>query len=156
MKWIVLLGVANGCRCRMWKGYCIQNKYRVYCTSWGTMKSVQRNVGLGIDTKKCLHDGVIAPKVLYRTETWGMRSAERKNVNVCEIKCLRSLLAVTRIERVWNEETPISARIEMEVWKGVEWNKVSRCFGPEWVFTSIKIKAVSSMYNLWIMYCIMF
>ena len=31
---------------------------------------------------------------------WGMRSAERRKVNVLEVKCLRSLVGVSRINRV--------------------------------------------------------
>ena len=30
------------------------------------------------------------PTALYRAETWGIRSAERRKVNVLEMKCLRS------------------------------------------------------------------
>ena len=33
-----------------------------------------------------------------------MRSAERRKVNVVEMKCLRSLAVVSRMERVRNEE----------------------------------------------------
>ena len=41
--------------------------------------------------------GVIQRKALYRVEAWVMKSAERKKVNVLEIKCLRSLLGVSRM-----------------------------------------------------------
>ena len=37
-------------------------------------------------------------------ETWDMRSAERRIVNVLEIKCLKSLVGVSRMDRVRNEE----------------------------------------------------
>ena len=33
-----------------------------------------------------------------------MRSAERRKVNVLEIKCLRSLVGMSRMDRVGNEE----------------------------------------------------
>ena len=33
-----------------------------------------------------------------------MRSAERRNVNVLEMKCLRSLVEVSQMDRVRNEE----------------------------------------------------
>ena len=33
-----------------------------------------------------------------------MRSAERRKVNVLEMKCLRSLVGVSRMDRVGNEE----------------------------------------------------
>ena len=48
--------------------------------AWGALKSVLSNRGLGIKAKKCLYEGV--PTVLYGAEAWGMRSAERRKVNV--------------------------------------------------------------------------
>ena len=51
------------------------------------------NRGLGIEAKKCLYEGVIVQTALYGAEAWGMRSAERRKVNVLE-KCLRSLVGV--------------------------------------------------------------
>ena len=38
--------------------------------------------------KKCLYKGVIVPKALYVAEARSMRSAERRKVNVLEMKCL--------------------------------------------------------------------
>ena len=55
--------------------------------AWGALNSVLRNRGLGIKDKKCLYEGVIVP-----TE------------NVFEMKCLRSLVGVSRMDRVRNEE----------------------------------------------------
>ena len=37
--------------------------------AWGVLKSVLRNRGLGIKTKKCLYAGVIVPTALYEAET---------------------------------------------------------------------------------------
>ena len=34
--------------------------------AWGALKSVLINGGVGIDTKKCLYEGVIVPTALYR------------------------------------------------------------------------------------------
>ena len=48
---------------------------------------VMSSRGLGIKAKKCLYEGVIVPTALYGAETWGMRSAERRKVNVLEMKC---------------------------------------------------------------------
>ena len=61
-------------------------------------------IGLGIKAKKCLYEGVIEPTALYGAEGWGMRSTERRQVNVLEMKCLRSLVGVSRMDRVKNEE----------------------------------------------------
>ena len=69
----------------------------------GALKSVRSNRGLGIKAKKCLCEGAIVPMALYRAEAWGMRSSERRKVNVLEMKFLRSLVGVSRIVRVRNE-----------------------------------------------------
>ena len=59
---------------------------------------------LEIKPMKCLYEEVIVPTALYGTEAWGLRSAERRKVNVREMKCLRSLVGVSRMDRVRNEE----------------------------------------------------
>ena len=73
------------------------------------------NRGLGIKAKKCLYEGVSVPTALYGSEAWGMRSAERRKVNVLEMKCLRSLVGVSRMDRVRNEEMRRRAGIEREL-----------------------------------------
>ena len=50
--------------------------------AWGALKTVLSNRRLGKKTKKCLYKGVIVPTALYRAEAWGMRSAERRKVDV--------------------------------------------------------------------------
>ena len=64
----------------------INERYR----AWGSLKSVLSNRGVRIKANKCLYEGVIVPTELYGTKAWGMRSAERRTVNILEMKCLRS------------------------------------------------------------------
>ena len=47
---------------------------------------------------------IVVPTVFYGAEAWGMRSAERRKVNVLEVKCLRRLVGVSRMDKVRNEE----------------------------------------------------
>ena len=54
--------------------------------------------------KKCLYEGVIVPTALHGAAAWGMRRAERRKVNVLEMKFLRSFEMVSRIDCVRNEE----------------------------------------------------
>ena len=72
------------------------------------------NRGLGIKAKKCLYEVVIVPTALYGAEAWGIRSGERRKVNILEIKSLRSLVGVSRMDRVRNEEVSRRAAIERE------------------------------------------
>ena len=68
-----------------------------------------------IKTKKFLYEGVIVPTALYGAEVWGMRSAERRKVNVLQMKCLRNLVGVSRMDRVRNKEVRRRAGIEREL-----------------------------------------
>ena len=57
-----------------------------------------------------------------------MRSAESKKVNVLEMKCLRSLVGVSRMDRVRNEEVLRRAGIERELASRAD-QRVLRWFG---------------------------
>ena len=90
------------------------------CRAWGALKSVLCNRGLGIKAK-CLYEGVIVPTALYGAEAWGMRSAERRKVNVLEMKRLRN-------DRVRNEKVRIRGGIERELARRAD-QRVLRWFG---------------------------
>ena len=60
-------------------------------------------------------EGVIVLTALSVAEAWGMRSAKRRKVNVLEMKCLRSLVGVSGMDRVRNEEVRRRAGIEREL-----------------------------------------
>ena len=94
----------------------------------GSAESVLSNRGLGIKAKKCLYEGVIVQTVLYGAEAWGMRSAEIRKVNVLEMKCLRSLVGLSRMDRVKNEEVRSRAGIKME-FASIADQRVLRLFG---------------------------
>ena len=57
-----------------------------------------------------------------------MRSAERREVNVIDIKCLKSFVGVSRKERVRNEEVCRRAPIGRKLASGVH-QRVLRWFG---------------------------
>ena len=57
-----------------------------------------------------------------------MRSAERRKVNFLEMKCLRSLVEVSRMDRVTNEEVRRRAEIERELASRAD-QRVLRWFG---------------------------
>ena len=52
----------------------------------GVLTRVLSNRRLWIKAKKCLYEGVIVKTALYGAEAWGMRSGERRKVNVLEMK----------------------------------------------------------------------
>ena len=78
--------------------------------------------------KKCLYELVIVPTALYGAEAWGMRNEERRKMNVLEMKCLRSLVGVSRSDKVRNEEVRRRAGIERELATRAD-QRVLRSFG---------------------------
>ena len=78
--------------------------------------------------KKCLNEGVIVPTALCGAEAWDMRSDESRKVNVHEMKCLRNLVGVSRMDRVRNEEVRRRAGIERESASRTD-QRVLRWFG---------------------------
>ena len=65
---------------------------------------------------------------MHRAEAWGKRSDERRKVNVLEMKCLRSLVGVSRMDRVRNEEVRRRAGIKRELVSRAD-QRVLRWFG---------------------------
>ena len=57
-----------------------------------------------------------------------MRSVERRKVNVLEMKCMRSLVGVSRMDRVRYEEVHRRAKIERELASRAD-QRVLRWFG---------------------------
>ena len=57
-----------------------------------------------------------------------MRSAERRNVNVLEMKCLRSLVGESLMDRVRNDEVRWRAGIERKLASRID-QRVLRWFG---------------------------
>ena len=113
---------ADGGYEREW--YTMNEGYRVR----GVLKCVLSNRGLGIKHKECLYEGEIVPTALYRAVAWGMRRSEIRKVNVLEMKCLRSLVGVSRIDRVRNEEVRREAEIERELASRTD-SRVLRWYG---------------------------
>ena len=70
---------------------------------------------MGIKANKCPYRGVIIPTALYGAEAWGMIIAERRKVNLLEMKCMRSLVGVSQMDRVRNVEVRRRAGIEREL-----------------------------------------
>ncbi len=70
----------------------------------GGMKSMLHNRALGMNAKRRLCEGVVVPTALYGAETWNIRESERNRLDVFEMRCIKFMVGVTRMDRVRNEE----------------------------------------------------
>ena len=71
---------------------------------------------------------VVVPTVMYGSEPWGIKVTERQKLNVFEMKCLRSMTGVSRLDRVRNEVVRARTGVRRELAAGVDMN-VLRWFG---------------------------
>ena len=84
--------------------------------------------GLGMNVKKVLYEKVVVLIVMYGSESWGMKVNERQKLNVFEMKCLRSMTGVSRLNRVRNEVVRARTGVRRELAARVDMN-VLRWFG---------------------------
>ena len=77
-----------------------------------------------------MYEKVIVPTVTYGSELWGMKESERQTLNVFEMKCLRSMAGVSRLDRFRNEEVRERTGVREELAGRVDMN-VLRWFGHE-------------------------
>ena len=98
------------------------------CKVLGALKGVMKNRGLGMNVKKVLYEKVVVPTVMYDSESWGMKVTERQKLNVFEMKCLRSMTGVSRLDRVRNEVVRARTGVRRELAARVDMN-VLRWFG---------------------------
>ena len=98
------------------------------CKVLGAMSGVIRNKGLGMDVKRALYEKVIVPTVTYGSELWGMKERERQKLNVFEMRCLRSMCGVSRLDRLRNDVERRMTGVRKELAVRVDRN-VLRWFG---------------------------
>ena len=68
------------------------------------------------------------PTVMYGSESCVMKVTERQKLNVFEMKCLRSMTGVSRLDRVRNEVVRVRTGVRRELAARVDMN-VLRWFG---------------------------
>ena len=101
----------------------VEQRMKEGMATYGAMKSIWKVKEVGMNVKKALYESIIVPTVLYGGETWGLREAESKRLDVMEMKCLRSMCGVTRRDRFENVEIrrrvgidrPLRVRVEERV-----------------------------------------
>ena len=71
--------------------------------TFGAMKRMWSGRSVTLRVKRELYERIVVPTVMYGSEAWGMKVEERDKLDVAEMKCLRSMCGVTRMDRVRNE-----------------------------------------------------
>ena len=68
-----------------------------------------------MNVKNVFYGKVVVPTVMYGSESWGMKVTERQKLNMFEMKCLRSMIGVSWLDRVRNEVVRAITGVRREV-----------------------------------------
>ena len=69
----------------------------------GVLNKMWKNKKVTMEAKKRLYEGVVVPTAMYGSETWVLDNRQRRRFDVMEMKCLRSMVGVSRREHIRNE-----------------------------------------------------
>ena len=94
----------------------------------GALKGVMKNRGLVMNVKKAFYAKVVMPTVMHGSELWGMKVTERQKLNLFEMKCLRSMAGVSRLDRFRSEVVRARTGVRRELAARIDTN-VLRWFG---------------------------
>ena len=106
----------------------VRHRVNEGCKVLGAMNGLMKNRGLEMDVKRGLYEKVVVPTVTYGSELWGMKVSERRRLNVFEMKCLRSMAGVSRLDTLKNKEVGERTGVRKELAARVDMN-VLRWFG---------------------------
>jgi hypothetical protein len=83
---------------------------------------------LAIDSIRGMYEGIVAPTLLYGSEEWATGAAERRRMEVMEMKCMRPMCGVRIMDRVRNEDVRRRCGSEVSIWEIMDRN-VLRLYG---------------------------
>ena len=83
----------------------IERRIALALTAFGRLrKSIWSNRDILLKLKLRLYRALILPIATYASETWALTNTDEKKLLVFEMQCLRSILGVSRLNRIRNEE----------------------------------------------------
>ena len=66
------------------------------------MRELWNRGGMSLGMKRRVFESIVVPKVMYGNETWSLNAKERNDLEVFEMKSLRSMCGVSIRDRVRN------------------------------------------------------
>ena len=123
----------------------IERRIALALTSFGRLrKSIWSNRDILLKLKLRLYRVLILPIATYASETWAITVNDENKLLVFEMQCLRSILGVSRLNRIRNEEIRRISGSEKTILdvikdKRLKWfGHVCRKPNDSWVYQSYK------------------
>ena len=87
-------------------------------SGWNNWKSVLCDRGMDVKIKGKVYRTVVRPALMYGAETWALKKAQENILEVAEIRMLRWMCGVTKLDKIRNERIRGTTKV------GVITNKV--------------------------------
>ena len=72
--------------------------------NWQKVSGVRCDRRMKVKIKGTVYEAIIRPAMVYGAETWAVKKAHERKMEVAEIKMLRWMCAVTRRDKIRNEK----------------------------------------------------
>jgi len=94
----------------------------------GALQKLWKNRRMSNEAKVGMYEGIVEPSLLYGCEAWVMNVHERRKVEAVEMRCLRSICGVRRIDRIsnvdirrrWGKNVGVGERMDQGVLRWFE------------------------------------
>ena len=73
------------------------------CKNWKIVSGVLCDRGMNVKIKGKVYRTVVRPALMYGAETWALKKAQGKNLEVAEMRMLRWMCGVTKLDKIRNE-----------------------------------------------------
>ena len=71
--------------------------------NWKRISSILCDRRISFRVKGKVYKTVVRLAMIYGAETWAMKKAQEKKLDVAEMRMLRWMSGVTKLDRIWNE-----------------------------------------------------
>ena len=72
-------------------------------TNWKRVSGILCERRISLRVKEKVYKTVVRPAMVYGAETWAVKKAQEKKLDVAEMRMLRRMSGVTKLDRIRNE-----------------------------------------------------
>ena len=73
------------------------------CKNWKRVSGILCDRRISLRVKGKVYKTVVRPAMIYGAETWAVKIAQEKKLDVAELRMLRWMSGVTKLDRIRNE-----------------------------------------------------
>jgi len=93
----------------------LKRRVGLACGAMQSLNPIWKAKDIRISTKIRVYDALVLSILMYNSETWTLREADKNRLRVFEMNCLRKIKGVTRRDRIRNADIRSEMGMEVDV-----------------------------------------